>query len=310
MNISRALLIAVALFAGSATAFKAEAASLSGTASAIITAQPAHAHAGAAPQALTQNEVIAYVGKSKAEVTSLEPLGNSPLQLFVFLDDSTRSGALGPRMNELKQFVNSLPASTQVAIGYMRNGGYDLTQGFTTDHNKAANSIRLPQAIAGVNGSPYFALSYLAKHWPSQEQTDRRAVLMLTDGVDRYYGNATNDDPYVDAAIKDCQHLGILAYSIYLRGEGLYSTGGWGLNMSQSRLGEVAKATGGEFYYQGFNTPVSLTPYLQELSDRLNNQYRVTFTAAKNSGLQKVEFKSELPNVKIIAPEQVTVKGS
>ncbi len=306
MNMSRALLIAAVLLTG----FKAETASLPASANAVITVKSAHS--GTEPPALAQKEVLAYVGKTKAEVTSLEPLqgSDSALQLFIFLDDSTRSGALGPRIGELKQFVNSLPNSTQVAIGYMRNGGFDLTQGFTTDHNKAAKAIRLPQAIAGVNGSPYFALSYLAKHWPSQEQTGRRAVLMLTDGVDRYYGNASNDDPYVDAAIKDCQHLGILAYSIYLRGEGVYSTGGWGLNMSQSRLGEVAKQTGGEFYYQGFDTPVSLTSYLEQLSDRLNHQYRVTFTAAKNSGLQKVEFKSELPNVKILAPQQVVVKGS
>jgi hypothetical protein len=191
----------------------------------------------------------------------------------------------------------------------MRNGGFDLVQGFTAEHSKAAGSIRLPQSTPGINGSPYFALSYLVKHWPSKEQTGRRAVLMLTDGVDRYYTNRSTEDPYVNAAIKDSQHFGVLVYSIYMRGEGLYGSGGWTVNMAQSRLDQVSKATGGEAYFEGFTTPVSLAPYLKQLNQRLNNQYRVTFLADKNSGLQRVEFRSELPGVKIIAPQQVLVKG-
>jgi hypothetical protein len=290
-------------------ALSADASGVPATAETIITIEPAHK--GTEVKSLALSDIRAYAGKNQAQVTSLEPLKGdlASLQLFIFLDDSTRSGALGTQLPELKKFVLSLPASTEVAIGYMRNGAYDLVQGFTTEHQDAANALRLPVSVPGINGSPYFALSYLVKHWPSKETTGRRAVLMLTDGVDRYYNNSSTNDPYVDAAIKDSQHFGVLVYSIYLRGEGLYSSNSWGVTMAQSRLDEVSKATGGEAYTEGLMSPVSLAPYLKEVAERLNNQYRVAFVAGKDSGLQSVHFRAQIPGVKIIAPEQVRIKN-
>jgi hypothetical protein len=288
----------------------ADAHEASPTANAVITVKGSRASLEA--KQLASNDVFAYSGTNRAQVTSLQALkgDNASMQLFIFLDDSTRSGVLGTQIPELKNFVRSLPPSTQVAIGYMRNGGFDLVQKFTEDHEQAANAVRLPTSTPGINGSPYFALSYLVKHWPSKEETGRRAVLMLTDGVDRYYDNRSTNDPYVDAAIKDSQHFGVLVYSIYMHGAGLYSSSGWGVTMAQSRLDDVSKATGGELYTEGLTSPVSLAPYLSELTDRLNNQYRITFVASKDSGLQPVRFKTEVPGVKIIAPQKVLVKAS
>ncbi len=282
----------------------------SSTANAVITVKGARASLEA--KQLASTDVFAYSGTNRTQVTSLQALkgDNASMQLFIFLDDSTRSGTLGTQIPELKNFVRSLPPSTEVAIGYMRNGGFDLVQKFTGDHEQAANALRLPTSTPGINGGPYFALSYLVKHWPSKDETGRRAVLMLTDGVDRYYDNRSTNDPYVDAAIKDSQHFGVLVYSIYMQGAGLYSSSGWGVNMAQSRLDDVSKATGGELYTEGLTSPVSLAPYLSELTDRLNNQYRITFVASKDSGLQPVRFKTEVPGVKIIAPQKVLVKAS
>lgn len=282
----------------------------SATGAAIVTVEPARK--GEQVKPLIASNVLVYTGKNRAQVTSVEPLEGSSIktQLFIYLDDSTRAGALGPRISELKDFIRSLSPNIEVGIGYMRNGGYQLVAPFTSDHSSAAQSVRLPQAIPGINGSPYFALSYLVKHWPSKEQTDRRVVLMLTDGVDRYYENNFSQDPYVDAAIKDSQHFGVLVYSVYFRGSGLYAEHGWGQNMSQSRLIQVSQATGGQAYFEEFNTPISLTPYLKQFEERLNRQYRVTFIANRNAGLQKVNFRSEIPGIKISGPEEVLVTGS
>jgi hypothetical protein len=126
-------------------------------------------------------------------------------------------------------------------------------------------------AIPGVNGSPYFALSDLVKHWPSKQANRRRAVLMLTDGVDRYFGSATRDDPYVDAATKDALKKSVMVYSIYLQGAGLSGRNGWLTNVAQSRLMEVSQETGGYAYFQGFTDPVTISPFLNDLQDRLEN---------------------------------------
>lgn len=186
----------------------------------VVTVQPVHG--GNAPQTLGADDLAVTVDKTPARVLRSERLSGdlAQMQLFILLDDSTRSSGLGIQLPELKAFVRSLPATTQVAVGYMRNGAAAIAQGFTTDHEKAASSLRLPLAAPGENGSPYFALSDLAKHWPSKESVGRRVVLMLTDGVDRYYDNSIVDDPNVDASIHDALKQNLIVYSIYLRDAG------------------------------------------------------------------------------------------
>jgi hypothetical protein len=229
------------------------------------------------------------------------------MQLFILLDDSSRSSSLSLQFPELRKFLESLPATTQVAVGYMRNGTFGLAQAFTADHHQAAQSLRLPTSIPGENGSPYFVLSDLAKHWPSKQATNRRAVLMLTDGVDPYYGAPDMDDPYVTAAIHDTLKESVLVYSIYLRGAGPYGRSDWVTNFAQSRLMEVSAETGGYAYSMGLTDPVTISPFLKDFRDRLDNQYRVTIEAWDRKGVQPVKLHSELRELKIDAPTHVYV---
>jgi hypothetical protein len=265
---------------------------------------------GTRPKSLEASELTVLQRNTPAPVVRLQQLTGdlADMQLFVFLDDSTRSSSLGIQLPELKTFLKSLPATTQVAVGYMRNGTFALAQSFTTDHPKAADALRLPAAIPGENGSPYFALSDLGKHWPSKQSTGRRVVLMLTDGVDRYYGLANTDDPYVDAAIHDVLKEGVMVYSIYLRGAGFAGRSAWATNFAQSRLSEVSEETGGHAYFQGLTDPVSISPFLKDFQDRLDNQYQLTFEALHEKGVQPVKLQTELPGLKIQSPTHIYVE--
>jgi hypothetical protein len=271
----------------------------------VVTVLPAPG--GNTPKNLEAGDLTVLQGSTPAPVIRLQRLAGdlADMQLFVLLDDSTQSSSLGIQTPELKRFLESLPVTTQVAVGYMRNGTFALAQSFTADHRKAANALRLPAGIPGENGSPYFALSDLGKHWPSKESTGRRAVLMLTDGVDRYYGTADMDDPYVDAAIRDTLKADVMVYSIYLRGAGLYGRGAWVTNFAQSRLNEVSQETGGYAYFENFTDPVTIAPFLKDFQDRLDNQYQVTFDALHEKGVQPVKLRTELPGLKIQSPTHI-----
>lgn len=227
------------------------------------------------PESLEPGEITVLLGKTPAPVIRMQRLAGdlADMQLFVLLDDSTRSSGLSLHFSELRAFLGSLPATTQVAIGYMRNGSFALTQPFTAEHRKAAEALRLPMAIPGENGSPYFALSDLVKHWPSQQAANRRAVLMLTDGVDRYWGATVLDDPYMDEAIDSALKRGVMVYSIYLRGAGAYDRRGRVTLFGQSRLIEASEETGGHAYLLDFADPVTIEPFLNDLRARLDNQY-------------------------------------
>jgi len=261
------------------------------------------------PGSLVKGDVTVQQGNTPAAVVGLQRLvgGLADMQLFVLLDDSTRSSSLGTQIPELKTFLASLPATTQIAVGYMQNGTFALAQAFTADHQKAVGALRLPEALPGENGSPYFALSDLAKHWPSKQSTGRRVVLMLTDGVDRYYGTADMDDPYVDAAIHDTLKEGVMVYSIYLRGAGHYGRSDWETTIAQSRLIDVSEETGGFAYFLGFTDPVTISPFLNDFQDRLANQYQVTIAALNKKGVQPVKLRTEAHGLKVQSPTHIYV---
>jgi len=275
----------------------------------VITVQPAH-KGGSVPNSLEAHDLTVLQGNTPVHIVRAQRLAGdlADMQLFVLLDDSTRSSSLGLQLPELKAFLKSLPATTQVAIGYMHNGTFALAQAFTADPRKAASALRLPAAIPGENGSPYFALSDLVEHWPSKEAAGRRAVLMLTDGVDRYWDTQVMDDPYVDAAIQDALKSGVMVYSIYLRSAGLYGRSDWVTNFAQSRLSEVSQETGGYAYFEDFTDPVTIQPFLKDFHDRLENQYAVTFEALGKHGMQPVKLRTELPGLQIQCPSRVYVR--
>lgn len=275
-------------------------------AQAVITALPAHG--GQAPS-LEPSDVTVIEGNTEAPVIGLERLTGSlaGMQLLVLLDDSSKSSSLGVHLAELKKFIAGLPPATEVAIGYMRNGTIPPSTSFTVDHEKAAGELRPPLGLPGINGSPYLALSEIVTHWPSKAAAGRKAILMLTDGVDPYYGSAIEDDPYVDGAIRDAQREGVQVYAIYLRGAGLYGRSDWVTNVAQSRLMQLTEATGGHAYFQDFGNPVTIAPFVEDLETRLANQYRVTVAALHQKGFQPVKFRSEFGGVKIHGPAQIYV---
>jgi hypothetical protein len=304
-------LVAGSLAAAMVAAYPLMAASVPGTTDvpAQMTVTMLPGAGGAPPVSLQPGDLTVMVDKNPAHVVRLERLSGdlATMQLFILLDDSTRSSSLGVHMEELKAFIRSLPPAAQVAVGYMRNGSFRLAQSFTTDHLKAADSVRLPIAVPGENGSPYFALNDLVKHWPSPQPGGRRAVLMLTDGVDRYWTTAEIDDPYLDEAIHNALKDGVLVYSIYLRGSGWYGRGAWVTDFAQSRLIEASEETGGNAYFETFSDPVEIAPFLKDLQGRFANQYQVTVQTSSGKGVQPVKVRTEMRGAKVQGPTRIFV---
>lgn len=270
----------------------------------------AEAHSGE-PPALRQDDIRVTSGKTQLQILDWQPAANSaqPLQLFVLMDDGANP-SIGTEFPALKQFFAELPANALVGLGYMRNGSVQRVQDLTADHALLSSKLRLPIGEPGASASPYFALQDLVKHWPvtEGEGAPRREVLMITDGVDRYYGRGP-DNPYVQAALTDALRKGVIVSSIYWSSVGHFGHTYSLINWGQSYLSEVAEATGGEAYWQGFGNPVSFTPYLQQFVNRLNHQYLLTFRAAPHAkaGLEPVRVSTELRGVDVVGPSEVWV---
>jgi hypothetical protein len=88
---------------------------------------------------------------------------------------------------------------------------------------------------------------------------------------------------------------------------GSYTSSDWVTNAAQSNLLALSDATAGHFYSEGLSAPVSLTPYLQDLAERLSHQYRITFESRDDPGAQAVKVQTAMPGVSIIAPTRLYI---
>ncbi len=272
----------------------------------VVTLEPKH---GREAPALEMQDLTVEQGRDKRPVTEILPFINerAGMQLALLLDDSAAE-SFNTQISDLKKFVTNLPSSTQIAIGYMRNGTVQLLQQFTADHQAAANSIRLSMGSPGVNPSPYIALSDLIKRWP--ESPVRREVIMVSDGIDRL-GGSYPDNPYVNTAISDAQRAGILVYTIYTPGVGHFGHTFWRMNWGQNFLSQISDETGAESYFNGFGDPVSFTPYLEDILKNQQHQFLLTFLAKpeKKADLQSFRIRADTKDVEVVAAHRVWVKA-
>jgi hypothetical protein len=272
----------------------------------IVTAE---AHKGNNPPEIKKDDVMVYESKTRDTVTDWIPAtgDHAALELFILIDDSSNS-SLGSQLQDIKQFIGHQPATTKIGVAYMQNGIAKVVANLTDDHDAAANAVRLPMGIGGANASPYFSLSDLVKRWPASNA--RREVLMISNGIDLYYGMWDLDDPYLQSAIDDAGKAGIVVSAIYTPGAGHFGHDYWASYWGQLYLADLAEKTGGEAYYIGFTgAPVSFAPYLDSLSQNLQHQYFLGFLAQprKKAGWQHIRLTTELPGVDLISAGRVYV---
>lgn len=271
----------------------------------VVTAESLH---GSNLPLIRPDDLMVYEGHNRDQVTGLTPLEgeHADLDLFILLDDAA-SDSLGSQLSDIQRFIDAEPATTRIGVAYMQNGAAQIVQTLTTDHAQASKSLRLPLGIAGVNASPYFSLDDLIKRWP--ETGDRREVLAVTDGIDRFWDSGPGD-PYVESVIEDAQRAGVIVFGIYTPGAGHEGHSLWRTYWGQIYLSRVGDETGGESYSIGFNgPPVSFAPYLDDVAHRVTRQYLLSFLAQpeQRSGMQRVKIMTEVPNVELVGADSVYV---
>ena len=269
----------------------------------IVTVEARH---GKEVPVLSPGDVMVFQKSERRRVTDLVALQGerAGLELFILIDDAS-SSSLGSQLNDLRQFIESQPATTSIGIGYMRNATINITQNMTTDHARAAKALRLPVGSPGVMPSPFLALSDLIKRWPASPV--RHEVLLVTSGIDPLGGEIAN--PYLDASIENAQRAGIIVYAIYTPAAGHSGHSLWRLNWGQNHLAQMTEETGGEAYMLGFESPVSFAPYLKEVAEHLAHQYLVTFLVkpGNKAGFQAVRLTTEVPNAELVSAGKVYV---
>jgi len=283
---------------------------------------------------LRSENLQAKVGKDVIKVEHLIPArdANAALQLFVLIDDTCETSALGNNLNDLREFISAQPASTMVGVAYMSNATIQVTQNLTIDHALAAKALRLPRGSSSSMDSPYLSLVSLVKSWPQQKL--RREVLMISDGIDRLRGDTNSSSSIssfsrrgleprpattmptisldADTASNVSQRYGVIVHSIYATGVGRLGRNSWEAQLGQSGVAKIADETGGEYFALGTQNAVSFKPYLDRLQKVFDNQYFLVLqvTPRKKEGLQRVRISTEVANADIASANSVWVPAS
>ena len=247
------------------------------------------------------------VNGKESTVTGWKALrgAESPLELVLLIDEGA-SGSLGSEFEEINNFIKEMPADGKIAIAYMDNGRAVFSGPLTSDAAQLKRELHLPTGMRGGNGSPYFSLSDLAQRWPSEDRAARRAVIMISDGVDPWERRFDPEDLYVQTAIHDSVRAGLVVYSMYWHGRG-----GGSAFAGQNLLLQVAEATGGESYSLGTGNPVTLAPYFADVRRRLANQYALSIATERSGNKPEVaelKLHAEGVEAKITTPQQVLVE--
>ncbi len=256
----------------------------------------------AAPPNVNKDDAQLTLGKERKPIAAWTKADR--LYLAVLIDDSLDS-SVASQFGELKEFLNSQPATTSVAVFYARNATAMVVQDFTTDHALAAEALRIPLGGTAALSSPYLALQDLMKRWPSTG--DRRSILLVSSGIDFFRGDFSTFSPDLDSTIERAQKGNINIWSIYSPSSGHRSRSLFRVNNAQSNLSKLSEETGGETYYLGVSSPVSFKPYLDEIQLHLKNQYLLAFlgTGGPKGKFTRLRVNTELPEMEFLAPSQV-----
>jgi hypothetical protein len=258
---------------------------------------------------VNREDVRVFEGHNRLKVTDWIPLqgDQSSLELFVLIDDASNTD-LASQFEDIRHFMNAQPPATAIAVGYIQNGTVRVVQNFTKDHSAAGKALRFPLGFGAGGSSPYLSVTDAIKRWPGSPA--RHEILLISSGIDPMQPGIT--DSYLDQAVSQAQQTGTQVSAIYASGSGHFGHSLWRTNQGQNNLSRLADETGGEAYFQGFETPIAFAPFLDQFADRLNHQYKLTFLAnpAKKPTYRHVRLETEVPNAELVIADKVYVPAA
>jgi VWFA-related protein len=245
----------------------------------------------------------------RQEILAIRGAGRAPLSLAVLIQDDLVS-SVSNEIRGIAEFVRKLPPGSRVMIGYLSSGSLRIRQRFTDNLDRAAKSLRIP--LSSTAASPYnpFALTRDAVKRFESQPVGRRAVLLVSDGIDLSRG-VTSSSPAqsvdLQRTLDEAQRLGVAIYSMYAP-----SVGGGDLalvNNGQGSLQRLSDESGGRAFFQGTGAPVSLDRYLREVDTLLSRQLALTYLSTHpDKGFHKVRVVANTGDGEIFYPKGYTFK--
>ncbi|MGI8469638.1 MAG: hypothetical protein ACR2N3_14430, partial [Pyrinomonadaceae bacterium] len=150
-------------------------------------------------------------------ILSIRSTENTNLALAILIQEGISSN-VNLELERLADFIRRLPNNTRVMVAYLRGGSIQVRQKFTTDLEKAANSLRIVVSSPfAAPSSPYVEVSEALGRFDALP-LGRRAILLISDGLDTSRGFDSSSPAQsldLDQAILKAQRKSVAVYSFY-----------------------------------------------------------------------------------------------
>jgi VWFA-related protein len=243
----------------------------------------------------------------RQEILAMRGAGRSALTLAVLIQDDLVS-SMSNEIRGIAAFVRKLPPGSRVMVAYLSSGSLRVRQKFTGDLEKAAKSLRIPlSTTAAAPYNPFVLTRDAVKRFESQP-VGRRAVLLVSDGIDLSRG-FSNSSPAASVdlqrTVNEAQRLGVAVHSIFAP-----TVGSGDLTLvtnGQGSLSRLSEETGGRAFFNGTQAPVSLDQFLREVDSLLSRQFALTYLSTHpDKGFHKVRVVAGMTEGEIIYPKGYT----
>ncbi len=243
---------------------------------------------------------------------------NQPLTLGILLDTSGSQQRVLPLEQEAgSQFLQQVLRQKDEAFLVSFDVNIDLLQDYTNSAHELSHALNRAEintaggngaaGIPGIGGGPVpvhgtpkgtllYDAVYLAANQKLNQETGRKAMIILTDGDDQ--GSTTK----ITEAIAAAQRSNVIIYVILIADTEFY--GGFNMGYSgYSAAKKIAEETGGRLINVG-NNGKKLEAAFQQIQDELRTQYVASYTPtnAKLDGTFRhiaVECKDSGNDVKV-----------
>ena len=243
---------------------------------------------------LNRNDCTIYEDKQPQTYKSFVAENNLPLTLGILLDTSGSQYQVLPLEQDAgSRFLERVLKAKDEAFLLSFDVNVDLLQDFTNSPRELAHAMNkaeintaggngaagIPGAGGGTvptigapKGTLLYDAIYLASNEKLNQESGRKAMIILTDGDDQGSRNKISE------AIAAAQKSNAMIYVILIADTGFY--GGWGYN-GYSAAKRLAEETGGRLINVG-NNGKKLEDAFAQIEDELRTQYAATYTPTNN----------------------------
>lgn len=236
-------------------------------------------------------------------ILSIRSDESTPLSIAFLIQENIQS-TFNLELKILGDFIKRLPTGSRVMIGYIRNGNLQIRQKFTEDLGKAVGALRIiPGSLSSSPDSPFDAVKETLERFDALP-AGRRAIIMFSDGFSGLDSASPSQNLLLDKAIFRAQRKSVAIHTFHYRSDLTTNTISTISLNSQGSLQRLSDETGGRAFIQGISPPVSIEPYLRDLSFVLNRQLVLSYLSTHmKKGYHRIQIISTYPDIKIEHPK-------